>query len=267
MKKNKLEGKVALISGGSSGIGLAIAKKLNENGVRVFNISRSKSKETCFEESFVCDITDDNRLQEVRSELEKKDLKIDFLFCNAGMGIAGKIENAELGSIDRIMNVNLTSQIKMTNIFLPLVNDGGKILYTGSLATILPLPYQACYSSTKAGILSFARALRTELKPRKISVTTFLPTDTKTGFTDARIKSKKVDEKEEHGIVKMEKEERNGKSPDYIAKKVLKLVKKKKPPIYKTAGGYGCLPGGMIVFLLKILPTRFVDWLIEKLYL
>ena len=267
MKKKKLEGKVAVISGGSSGIGYAIAKRLKEQGVRVFNISRSKFSDECFEESFSCDITDGEKLKETASQIEKTVGKIDMLFCNAGMGIAGKIENATLDAIDKIMNVNLTSQIKMTNIFLPILNDGGKIFYTGSLAAILPLPYQACYSSTKAGLLTFARALRTELKSRKISVTTFLPTDTKTGFTDARIKSKKVDEKEQHGIMKMEKEERNGKTPDYTAKRVLKLVKKKKPPIYTTTGGYGCLPGWMIIFLLKVLPTKFVDWLIEKLYL
>lgn len=264
--KNNLIGKVAVISGGDSGIGHAISKRLYENGVKIYNISKTGNKEDIFVESFACDISDDQIMQEVVSKITRQ-TKIDFLFCNAGFGIGGKLENASVESIDKIMNVNLIAHMKMTKLFIPYINESGKILFTGSLASILPLPYQACYSASKAGILSFARALRTELKGRKIGVSVFLPTDTKTGFTDARIKETGSDEKEKQGIVKMEKEERNGKDPDYIAGKVVKLVKKKKMPHCKTAGGFGPLSGGFLSFLVKILPARFVDWLIEKIYI
>lgn len=266
MKKKKLQGKIAVISGGSSGIGLAISKRLFDEGVRVFNISRKKCENDIFEESFACDITDEKNVSEIEKQIAEKVGKIDFLFCNAGMGIAGLIENASVESIDKIMNVNLVAHIKMTNIFLPIIKDGGKILYTGSLAGILPLPYQACYTACKSSLIYFARAIRTELKPRGIKVSVFMPTDTKTGFTDARIKETSGDVKEKHGIENMEKEERNGKDPDYIAKKVIKIVKKKNPAVCLTAGGYGILPGWFIQFLIKILPVRFVDWLIYKLY-
>ena len=266
MKKNMLNGKVAVISGGDSGIGLAISKRLFAEGVKIYNISRSGKENEIFVESLSCDISNDKLMQEVVNKIVSK-TKIDFLFCNAGFGIGGLVENASVENIDKIMKVNLTAHIQMTKLFIPYINEGGKILYTGSLAAILPLPYQACYSASKAGLLSFARALRTELKPRKIGVNVFLPTDTKTGFTDARIKETGASDKEKQGIVKMEKEEKNGKDPDFIAKKVLKLVKKKKMPVCKTAGGFGPLSGGFLGFLVKILPNRFVDWLIEKIYL
>ena len=267
MKKRVLEGKVAVISGGDSGIGLAIAKRLKTEGVKIYNISLKAGDKDVFEKSYVCDLSQDDQLVSTCEKLFSDVEKIDFLFCNAGFGIAGLVENASIESIDKIMRVNLLAHMKMTKMFIPHINENGKILFTASLATILPLPYQAAYSASKAGILSFARALRTELRQRKIHVTTFLPTDTKTGFTDARIKETGNDEKEKHSIVSMEKEERNGKEPDYIAKKVLKLVKKKKPPYCKLCGGYGPLPAWLLQFLVKILPTSFVDWLIYKIYL
>lgn len=267
MKKNKLENKIAVISGADSGIGLAIAKRLKENGVKIVNISLLGAENDAFEKSYACDISDDEKVKQIVDDIVKIYGKIDMLFCNAGFGIAGKLENATTKSIDKIMNVNLVAHIKMTNLFLPYINDGGKILYTGSLAGILPLPYQACYTACKSSLIYFARAIRTELRSRKIKVSVFMPTDTKTGFTDARIKETSGDEKEKHSIDSMEKEEKNGKDPDYIAKKVLKLVKKKNPPVCVTAGGYGPLPGWFIQFLIKILPVKFVDWLIYKLYL
>lgn len=266
MKKNKLENKIAVISGADSGIGLAIAKRLKEKNVRIINISLKGAKNDVFERSYACDISNDEMMKSVVEEIVKEYEKIDMLFCNAGFGIAGKLENASIESIDKIMNVNLVAHIKMTNLFLPHIVDGGKIFYTGSLAGILPLPYQACYTACKSSLIYFARAIRTELRPRKVKVSVFMPTDTKTGFTDARIKETSGDQKEKHSIDNMEKEERNGKDPDYIAKKVMKIAKKKNPPVCVTAGGYGPLPGWFIQFLIKILPTKFVDWLIFKLY-
>ena len=262
MKKKKLEGKIAVISGGSSGIGLAISKRLFDEGVKVINISRKKCENNIFAESFSCDITDEKNILDIFKIISEKYKKIDFLFCNAGMGIAGLLENASIESIDKIMNVNLIAHIKMTNIFLPIINDGGKILYTGSLGGFIPLPYQACYSATKAGVEFFARALATEIKPRKIKVTVFMPGDTKTGFTDARVKETSADAKEKQGIDKMEKAERGGKDPDYVAKRVVAVLKKKNPPRRLPIGGTGKL----LNFCVKVLPARFVDWLVEKLY-
>ncbi|MBR1890133.1 MAG: SDR family oxidoreductase [Clostridia bacterium] len=267
MKKKKLENQIAVITGGNSGIGLAIARRLHNEGARVVNISLHAKENEIFEKSLKCDISNNEQARKTVEQIVEAYGKIDMLFCNAGMGIAGKIENASLESIDKIMNLNLNAHIKMTNLFLPHINAGGKIFYTSSLAGFLPLPYQACYTASKSGIMSFARALRTEIKDKNIKVCVFMPTDTKTGFTDARIKETSSDAKEAQGIVKMEREERNGKDPDYIAKKVIKFAKKKKPPYCVTAGGFGPLPGWLLQFLVKILPSRFVDWLIAKIYI
>lgn len=261
--KNKLKNKIAVISGADSGIGLAIAKRLNAEGVRIINISKSGKTNEIFEKSFQCDISDDTKVLSVVTEIVEKFGNIDLLFCNAGFGIGGKVENASIESIDKILNVNLLAHIKISSLFAKHINEGGKIVFTGSLASVIPLPYQACYSASKAGIESFSRALATELKPRKIKVVTFMPGDTKTKFTDERIKEVGADEKENHGILKMEKAERKGKDPDYVAKRVLKVVKKKNPPLRVAIGGMGKL----LNFLVKIVPVGIVNWLVEKIYL
>ena len=122
--KNKLSGKIAVISGGSSGIGLAISKRLKAENVKIYDISKVVSNDPIFEKCFECDISDDEKVKTVVDEIIQKEGKIDLLFCNAGFGIGGKVENASIQNIDKIMNVNLLAHMKMTNLFLKNINDG-----------------------------------------------------------------------------------------------------------------------------------------------
>ncbi len=261
--KKKLAGKVAVVSGGSSGIGLAISKRLKAEGMRVYNISKSGAADETFEKSYKCDISNDAIMKATVEDILAKEKNIDMLFCNAGFGIGGLVENASVESIDAIMNVNLIAHMKMTKLFLKNINQGGRIIYTGSLASIIPLPYQACYSASKAGIESFSRAIATEVKPRKIKVVTIMPGDISTGFTAARIKQTDGNEKEKRGIEKMENAERKGKSADFVAKRVVKIAKKKNPPLRVSIGGTSKLIAGLV----KIVPTKFLNFLVEKIYI
>lgn len=261
--KRKLEGKVAVVSGASSGIGLAIATRLKVEGVRVYDISKTIKENEIFEKSFECDISNDAQVAKVVDEILAKEKMIDLLFCNAGFGIGGLLENASIESIDAIMNVNLLAHMKMTNLFLKNINEGGRIVFTGSLASIIPLPFQACYSASKAGIESFSRAIATEVKPKKIKVITIMPGDINTGFTDARVKHTGDSEKEKHGIVKMEKAERTGKKPDYVAKRVMKVIKKKNPPLRVSIGATSKLIAGLV----RLVPIKMLKFLVEKIYI
>lgn len=258
-----LNGKIAVISGGDSGIGLAISQRLKKENVKIYDISKDVTYNPIFEKSYLCDISDDERLKEVVDDILTIEGKIDLLFCNAGFGIGGRVENSSLEVVDKILNVNLLAHIKMTKLFLKNINENGKIIFTGSLASVVPLPYQACYSVSKAGIESFSRALATELKTRKIHVTTIMPGDIKTNFTGARIKETGQDKAEAHGILKMEKAENKGKSPDFVAKKVIKIVKRKSPPLRVSIG----FSGKLISMLVKFLPIRLVNFLVEKIYI
>lgn len=258
----KLSGKVAVISGGDSGIGLAISQRLKKENVKVYDICKAITNNPIFEKSYQCDISDDKRLKEVVEEILALEGKIDLLFCNAGIGIGGKFENASLETIDKVLNVNLIAQIKMTNLFVKNIREGGRIIFTGSMASIIPLPYQACYSVSKAGIENFSRALATELRPQKIKVITVMLGDVNTNFTNSRIKHTGEDKKEARGISKMEKAERKGTTADFVAARILKIVKKKNPPLRVSIG----FIWKFVSFLVKIFPIKFVNFLVRIIY-
>lgn len=259
--KNCLKDKIAVISGATSGIGKAVAATLQAQGVKIINISKD-TEQNDYYKNYQCDISEDAQLITVTEDIAQNN-EIDFLFCNAGFGIGGSVENAEIVDIDKLFNVNLIAHVKMTKLLIPAIKRGGKIFYTGSLASVIPLPFQACYSASKAALENFSRALATELKPRGIKVCTLLPGDIATRFTDARIKPAQCNEREKHSIAKMEKSERTGKSPDTVGKLALKLVKRKNLPLHVTVG----LGNKTLAVLVKFLPMRLVNYLVEKIYI
>ena len=124
----KLANKVAVISGGDSGIGLAISQRLKEEKVKIYDISKEITTNPIFEKSYECDISNDNKVKQVIDEILSIEGKIDLLFCNAGFGVGGLFENASIENIDNIMNVNLLAHMKMTNLFAKHINEGGKII-------------------------------------------------------------------------------------------------------------------------------------------
>lgn len=259
--KNCLKDKIAVVSGATSGIGKAIAETLQSQGVKIVNISKDTSSNDYFK-NYLCDISDDVQLLSVAEDI-KQNYEVDFLFCNAGFGIGGSVESAAIDDIDKLFNVNLIAHVKMTKLLIPSIKHGGKIFYTGSLASVIPLPFQACYSASKAALENFSRALATELKPRGIKVCTILPGDIATHFTDARVTPNHCTAREQHSIAKMEKAERTGKSPSVVGKLVLKLAKRKNLPLHVTVG-FG---NKILVVLVKFLPMRLVNFLVEKIYI
>lgn len=251
--------KVAVVTGGTSGIGKAISTILQSNGYEVFSISLHKGTD---KNCFICDVNDHVKMKEIIKEIVAKRGKIDVFVNNAGFGIGGEVANSKCEDLDRLLSTNLTAVAKNIAIVGKIMKEQkfGKIINISSLASIFPLPYQACYSASKAGVETLSRATRSELKPYNVYVTAILPGDVKTNFTDSRIKAEDVNLREQKSIMKMEKEERNGMSPDVIAKKVLKIANMKKPPIRV------CVCNKLLIFLQKILPIKLIDWLILKIY-
>jgi NAD(P)-dependent dehydrogenase (short-subunit alcohol dehydrogenase family) len=171
----KLQGKVAVITGGSSGMGLATAKRYVAEGAYVFITGRRQAELDAAVKQIggnvtavrgdVSNLADLDRLYEV---VKAKQGHIDVLFANAGVG-----EFVPLGAItpehfDKTFGVNVRGTLFTVQKALPLFRDGGSIILTGSIASIKGIPAFGVYSATKAAIRSFVRTWTLELKDRRI---------------------------------------------------------------------------------------------------
>ena len=256
----KLTDKVVIITGATSGIGLATAKMFLKNGCKVYGIARKPYAGEDFT-SYSASVCDYEEVKRIFKEVYEREGRIDILVNNAGMGIAGAMEEASSERIEQIVDVNLTAPCVLSGAIIPYMPAGGKIINISSVGGIMPLPYQAMYSATKAGTEVFSRALANEVKPRKIKVCAILPGDTKTGFTDARV-CEGENELAKKSVAKMARDEQHGKSPESVAKVIMKVAKKKNPPLRVTVGGSYKL----LVFLQRILPVKLVNFIIGKMY-
>lgn len=254
-------GKVAIVTGATSGIGLATARLLRTKGYKVYGIARKPYSGTDFF-CYSADVCDYPAVEEIFEEIFKREGRIDLLVNNAGFGIAGAMEEASPRHVEQIVEVNLTALCVLSGKAVPyLKGTQGRIINISSVGGIMPLPYQATYSATKAGVEVFSRALANEVKPYGMKVTAVLPGDTKTAFTDARI-SEGTNETAQKSVEKMARDERRGKSPQSVAKVVWKVAKRKRPPLRVSVG----FVSKFEIFLSRIFSTRFVNFVIRKMY-
>jgi NAD(P)-dependent dehydrogenase (short-subunit alcohol dehydrogenase family) len=187
----KLQGKVAIITGGTTGIGLAAAKLFVEEGAYVFITGRrQKELDEAVEaigdnvtgvQGDVSKLADLDRLYET---INAEGRRIDVVFANAGLG-----EFAALGSItedhfDRLFNINVKGALFTVQKALPLMNDGGSIVLTGSVGSVKGTPAFWVYGATKAAIRNFVRAWTVELKDRRIRSNVLSPGPTETPLID-----------------------------------------------------------------------------------
>jgi short-subunit dehydrogenase len=260
--------KVVIITGGSKGIGHAAAALFRKKGYAVYTLSRG----ACDLEgvnSVICDITDGVRLKEAIDGIFKTEKRIDVLVNNAGGGISGSVEKTDPADARKLFELNFFAHFEAIKHTIPHMRCRlcGKIINIGSVAGALHVPFQAFYSASKAAIEALSNCLRGELAPFNIKVTTIMPGDTRTCFTETR--EKKFDENDpDYGnriyrsIKLMEEDERGGMPPMKIAQKIYKAVKSKNPaPVYTAGVSYN-----IFVLLNKILPKRLVQYILGIMY-
>lgn len=254
--------KVVVITGASSGIGLAAAKTFLAAGWKVYGVALNNFEEGGFK-CYQADVNDTQRMKAIFDEVQMTEGHLDCLVNNAGFGISGEVVDHTAEQIKAQISTNLSSSaVNLAMVGRVMKAQGfGKIINTCSLSALFPLPYQACYSATKAGIDVLTRTTRTELKKYHVYVCDVLPGDVHTGFSDARVKSQSADEKVNRSVLRMEGYERKGMSPQKVANKIYKLACKKRPRARVCVGSLK-----LLIPLQKVLPTRFLDWLIAKIY-
>ena len=178
----KLEGKVAVITGGSSGMALASAKRFVEEGAYVFITGR---RQEALDEAVKLigrnvtgvrgDMANLEDLDRLFDTVKREKGKIDILYASAGTG-----ESVPLGEIteqhfDAAFDLNVRGTLFTVQKALPLFNDGGSILMTGSNASVKGFPGFSVYAASKAALRSFARTWLNELKDRNIRVNVLVP--------------------------------------------------------------------------------------------
>jgi NAD(P)-dependent dehydrogenase (short-subunit alcohol dehydrogenase family) len=179
----KFAGKVAVITGGSTGMGLATAKRFVEEGIdQVFLNGRRKDaldaaaaeigKNVTVVQGDVASLSDLDRLY---GAVRKQNRKIDILFANAGVSQPRPIEAVDEQFFDLHFDANVKGLFFTVQKALPLMNDGGSIILNGSIATVKGFPGITVYSATKAAVRSFARTMASELRDRRIRVNTLSP--------------------------------------------------------------------------------------------
>ena len=249
-----------MVTGGTSGIGLAAVKALREKGCTVYALSRHGD--------IPCDVADEQSARAAVEQVLEKEGRIDILVNCAGFGISGAAELTPLDVAKRQLDVNLFGTANLVNAVIPPMRrqGGGRIVNTGSVAGFVPIPFQTWYSASKAAVQSYTMAMANELRPFGITLAAVLPGDTKTGFTAAR---EKIDDPEhlyggriERSVKRMEHDEQTGVPARKVGELIARVaLKKRVKPLYIPGFSYN-----LVNVLMRILPSGLANRLIGLLY-
>lgn len=191
MTTPKLHERIALITGGSSGIGLAAAQRLSNDGARVFITGRRQAELDAAAASIpnVTGIRADSAnladLNRVYATIKNDAGKLDILFVNAGTGSFAALEAVTEQHFDSIFDVNVKGLLFTVQKALPLLVDGASVILNASVVGSKGTPNMGVYSATKAAVRNFARTWILELAPRKIRVNVVSPGPIETPGMDA----------------------------------------------------------------------------------
>ena len=259
--------KVCIITGGTSGIGLATARAMHDAGYRVYELSRREAGTDCAVH-IQADVTKEDTLRAAVDFVLAHEDHIDVVINNAGFGISGAVEFTDTADAIRQLDVNFFGMVRMNHVVLPILRKQGygRIVNLSSVAGSIPIPFQTYYSASKAAINSYTMATANEVRPFGVQVCCVQPGDIRTGFTTARQKNPMGDDvyggRIARSVAGMEKDEQNGMDPAVAGAFIAKLALKKRVKPYNTIGIVykGC------ILLSKILPGPVIRFILENMY-
>ena len=260
--------RIAVITGGSSGIGLAAAELFAENGYLVYALSRRGGTDSERLRHLVCDVTDEAQVKAVFDEIFARHGQIDVLVNNAGFGISGAIELTNDAQAKKQFDVNFFGCFHCCKAVVPFMRKAGHgvIINVSSMAAVLSIPFQSFYSASKSAINALTLALANEVRPFGITVCALMPGDVKTSFTAVREKESDstgvYGETLKRSIATMEHDEQNGMTPQQLARAIFRLSQKKHPKPLSTCGAQYRL----FAVLQKALPAAVVNRIVGSIY-
>src|SRR5437763_9344685 len=184
--EDSMKSKVALVTGASSGIGKATAERLAEAGYKVYGTSRRGAQADAQSfEILPLDVTSDESVEAVVTELMRREGRIDLLVNNAGFSVApAGSEESSIEQARAIFETNFFGIVRMTRAVTPHMRrqGNGRIINIGSVFGFLPMPFGALYAATKHAVEGYSESLDHELRTRGIRVSVVEPAYTKTPF-------------------------------------------------------------------------------------
>jgi short-subunit dehydrogenase len=192
-----MSNKTALITGGSSGIGLELAKCFAAHGHDLILVARNidaleaeagkiEGKYGVKASTLAFDLADPDSPQKLFDAITAENIQVDFLVNNAGFGLGGEFVETDLSTELDMIQVNVTTVVHLTKLFLPAMvkRKEGRVMNVASTAAFQPGPLASIYYSTKAFVLSFSEAIAEELRNSGVTVTALCPGPTHTNFAE-----------------------------------------------------------------------------------
>lgn len=259
------KGRIVLITGASSGIGLAAAGEFVRNGDVVYSLSRTAPQNAAVR--FIkTDVTSEAEVNAAVDAVLAEQKRIDVLVLNAGFGISGAVEFTNETDAKKQLDVCFFGVFRAAKAALPAIRASkGAMLFISSVAGSIPIPFQTFYSAAKAAINALVLGLRSELRGTGVRVAALLPGDVKTGFTAVREKcdaGADLYPAMRRSVASMERSEQGGMDPARIGKKLVALSKQRRPKPFCTVG----FVYKTLLVLGKVLPARLVSCIVGLIY-
>lgn len=258
---------IAIVTGGSSGIGRETALALAAKGCTVYEFSRHDAAVPGVTH-VDCDVSDEARFASAVAEVKAAEGRIDVLVNNAGFGISGAAEFTSNEDAKRLLDVNLFGVVNGCKAVIPVMRQqgGGRIVNLSSVAAPAPIPFQAWYSVSKAAVSTYTAAVQNEVRPFGISMVAVMPGDIRTGFTAARKKCPVGDDvyggRIARSVAVMEHDEQTGMDPAKAGRYIASLaLRRRVKPEYAIGVTYKFLS-----LVAKYLPSSPKIRLIGALY-
>lgn len=263
--------RVVLITGASSGIGLSIGQHLSSLQYQVVGTSRNPDKYPNHPFPLIAiDVLDNTSVKNGVAAVIAAYARIDVLINNAGMGMAGPLEEMDLEAVDSLMNTNLNGPIRVMQHTLAIMHkqQSGTIINVASLAGDNGLPFRSIYAASKAALMRVSESLRLELRHTPIQCTVLSPGSIKTAIAENRYYAPLAEnsvyyKQYKASLADMDTHVNKGLPPICVAKKVEKLINNKKLKPHYSVGPFLEVLSPIIKFLL---PQRAYENLIASFY-
>lgn len=264
--------RVVLITGASSGIGLACAVHLARKGYRVYGTSRRPLDSGAIPFSMLAmDVTDNASVAECLEKVLEREGRLDAVVNNAGIALAGAVENTSIEEAQRQLDVNFFGVLRVCRAALPSMRRqaSGCIVNIGSIGGLIALPYQAMYSASKFALEGMTEALRMEVRRFGVNVVLIEPGDHKTAltqnrwWTDASVKDEVYRRHAVAAVARMAHDEQNGSAPERVAQLLERILDMRNPRLRYTTGP---ILQRAAVWLKRLLPYRCMEYGMGKYY-